>query len=106
MAGQGFFSDVAPIRYEGSQSANPLAFRRRDCGKPAPGKRMADLPRTAICYWRSFADPGLDPFGGDMATARLEPDVAFKTFDLLGFSVFALRDRDNAPKGDSKGGAA
>lgn len=106
MAGPGFFSDVAPIRYEGSRSANPLAFRRRDCSEPAPGRRMADLPRTAIGNWRSFADPGLDPFGGDMASARPETDVALERFDLLGFPAFALRDRGVALKGDSKGGAA
>ena len=111
MSGTGFFGDAAPIRYEGPQSANPLAFRYYDRDKLVLGKRMEDHLRAAICYWHSFAYGGLDQFGGetflrpwfggDMASARLKADVAFELFDILGFPFFTFHDRDIAPEGDT-----
>jgi xylose isomerase len=111
VSGTGFFGEVAPIRYEGPQSANPLAFRYYDRDKLVLGKRMEDHLRAAICYWHSFAYTGLDQFGGatflrpwsgdDMAGARLKADVAFEMFDILGFPFFTFHDRDIAPEGDT-----
>ncbi len=112
MSGTGFFGDVAPIRYEGPQSANPLAFRYYDRDKLILGKRMEDHLRAAICYWHSFVGAGGDMFGGgtfdrpwfandDMANAKLKADVAFEMFDILGFPFFTFHDRDIAPEGAS-----
>jgi xylose isomerase len=111
LSSTGFFGEVAPIRYEGPQSANPLAFRYYDRDKLVLGKRMEDHLRAAICYWHSFAYAGLDQFGGetflrpwfggDLASARLKADVAFEMFDILGFPFFTFHDRDIAPEGDS-----
>lgn len=112
MSGTGFFGDIAPIRYEGPQSANPLAFRHYDRDKLVLGKRMEDHLRAAICYWHSFVTTGLDMFGGatferpwfandDMANAKLKADVAFEMFDILGLPFFTFHDRDIAPEGAS-----
>jgi xylose isomerase len=111
VGGTGFFGAIAPIRYEGPKSANPLAFRSYDHDKLVLGKRMEDHLRAAICYWHSFAYTGLDQFGGatflrpwfgdDMASARLKADVAFEMFDILGFPFFTFHDRDIAPEGAS-----
>ena len=111
MGGTGFFGAIAPIRYEGPKSANPLAFRSYDHDKLVLGKRMEDHLRAAICYWHSFAYTGLDQFGGAtflrpwfgdaMASARLKADVAFEMFDILGFPFFTFHDRDIAPEGAS-----
>jgi len=111
VSGTGFFGDLAPIRYEGPQSADPLAFRYYDRDKLVLGERMEDHLRAAVCYWHSFAYAGLDQFGGetflrpwfggDMASARLKADVAFEMFDILGFPFFTFHDRDIAPEGDS-----
>ena len=112
MSGTGFFGDTAPIRYEGPQSANPLAYRHYDRDKLVLGKRMEDHLRAAVCYWHSFVASGLDMFGGatlarpwfaadDMAHARLKADVAFEMFDILGLPFFTFHDRDIAPEGAS-----
>ena len=57
----GFFGDQQPIRYEGPESRNPLAFRCYDPDRKVLGKRMEDHFRFAVCYWHSFAWPGTDP---------------------------------------------
>jgi xylose isomerase len=111
VSGTGFFGDLVPIRYEGSGSDNPLAYRYYDKDRRVLGKRMQDHLRASICYWHNFVGNGSDPFGGPtflrpwygdgMEHARLKADVAFEMFDLLGFPFFAFHDRDIAPEGAS-----
>ena len=105
----GFFGNQQPIRYEGRESRDPLAFRWYDPDALVLGKRMEDHLRFSAAYWHSFAWPGTDPFGGptfqrpwfrdDMDGARQKADVAFEMFDLLGVPFFAFHDRDIAPEG-------
>lgn len=105
----GFFGDIAPIRYEGPESANPLAYRFYDPGEVVLGKRLEDHLRFAVAYWHSFAWPGGDPFGGqtferpwfgdDMDKARLKADVAFEMFSLLGVPYYCFHDADVRPEG-------
>ena len=110
MSGTGFFGDVAPIRYEGPQSANPLAFRYYDRDKLVLGKRMEDHLRAADLLLAQFRrrrrrhvrrrDLHWPWFGNDdMANAKLKADVAFEMFDILGFPFFTFHDRDIAPEG-------
>lgn len=105
----GFFEGIAPVRFEGSESANPLAFRHYDAEEVVMGKRMADHLRFAVAYWHSFAWEGGDPFGGqtferpwhpqnDMGRAKLKADVAFEMFDLLGVPYFCWHDADLRPE--------
>lgn len=107
-----FFADIAPIRYEGPDSDNPLAFRHYDPDAVVMGKRMEDHLRFAVAYWHSFAWEGGDPFGGptflrpwfpqdDMARARLKADAAFEMFDILGQPFFCWHDADIRPEADS-----
>lgn len=105
----GFFGDIAPIRYEGPDSDNPLAFRHYNPDEIVAGKRMEDHLRFAIAYWHSFAWEGGDPFGGrtfarpwydgGMAAAKLKADVAFEMFDLLGAPYYCFHDADVRPEG-------
>ncbi len=105
----GFFDGIAPIRYEGPDSANPLAYRHYNPDEVVMGKRMEDHLRFAVAYWHSFAWEGQDPFGGqtfvrpwhpqdDMGRARLKADVAFEMFDLLGVPFFCWHDADIRPE--------
>ncbi len=104
-----FFGDLEPIRYEGPNSSNHLAYRWYDPDQMVLGKRMEDHLRFAICYWHNFCWPGTDPFGGEtferswfgdtMEGARHKADVAFEMFDLLGAPFFCFHDRDIAPEG-------
>ncbi|MGA2024165.1 MAG: xylose isomerase, partial [Steroidobacteraceae bacterium] len=96
------FSAVAPIRYEGPQSANPLAFHHYDRDRLVLGKRMEDHLRLAVCYWHSFCWPGSDVFGagtlqrpwlaGPMTQARAEEklDAAFDFFERLGVPYYCF----------------
>lgn len=105
-----FFGDIAPIRFEGPDSANPLAYRWYQPDRVVLGRRMEDHLRFAVCYWHGFCLTGSDPFGqatldrpwqvGDAMTgARLKADVAFDAFQLLGVPFFTFHDRDVAPEG-------
>lgn len=107
-----FFSGIAPIKYEGADSTNPLAFRHYNPDEVVMGKRMEDHLRFAIAYWHSFAWEGGDPFGGQtfvrpwhpqdqMATAKIKADAAFEMFDILGQPYFCWHDADIRPEGDS-----
>jgi xylose isomerase len=112
------FSAIAPIRFEGPQSANPLAFRYYDRDRLVLGKRMEDHLRLAVCYWHSFCWPGSDVFGagtlhrpwlaGPMTAARAEEklDAAFDFFERLGVPFFCFHDLDAMAEADTLRGHA
>ena len=105
----GFFGDIKPVKYEGPDSTNPLAYRFYNPDETVLGKRLEDHLRFAIAYWHSFAWPGGDPFGGQtfdrpwfnetMEAARLKADVAFEMFTLLGVPYYCFHDADVRPEG-------
>jgi xylose isomerase len=104
-----YFGAVAPVRFEGPDSRDPLAFRFYQPDRMVLGKRMEDHLRVAVAYWHSFCWPGGDPFGGQtferpwfgdtMEAARAKADAAFDLFDILGAPFFCFHDRDAAPEG-------
>ncbi len=106
-----YFDGIAPARFEGPASDNPLAFRHYDRDEIVLGKRLEDHLRFAVCYWHNFVWPGNDPFGGQtferpwfgdtMAAARAKADAAFEMFSILGAPFFCFHDRDAAPEGTS-----
>ena len=107
----GIFSEIEPIRYEGPESATPLAFRYYDKDRKVLGKRMEDQLRFAVCWWHSFGWTGSDPFGSatfgrpwmrssdPMEAARLKAESAFDFFEKLGVPFYTFHDRDIAPEG-------
>jgi xylose isomerase len=106
-----YFNHIAPIRFEGADSANDLAFKHYDRDRIVLGKRMEDHLRFAVCYWHNFVWTGLDPFGGatferpwfqggsPMELAKLKADAAFEFFAKLGAPYYCFHDRDVAPEG-------
>ena len=103
-----FFEGFSPIKYEGTDSTNPMAFRHYDPDEVVLGKRLEDHLRFAVAYWHSFAWEGGDPFGGptferpwhpqnSMENARLKADIAFDMFALLGQPYFCFHDADIRP---------
>ncbi|MFZ5675506.1 MAG: xylose isomerase [Pseudomonadota bacterium] len=108
-----FYSVNEPVKYEGPESRNPLAFRYYDPKRKLLGKSMAEHLRFAVCYWHTLCWPGLDPFGGEtflrpwhqagdqMDHARRKADVMFETLRLLGVPFFTFHDLDIAPEGSS-----
>ena len=109
---QSYFGSIAPIKYEGPQSENPLAFRYYDKNRMVLGKTMEAQLRAAVCYWHTFAWEGSDVFGqgtfqrpwhkpgGDpMQLAQEKLVAAFEFFEKLGIPYFTFHDRDVAPEG-------
>jgi len=108
-----FFTDVSePIKYEGPDSDNPLAFRWYDADRMVGDRTMAEHLRFAVAYWHSFAADGSDQFGvgtwdrpwlaGDsdpMAAARHKMAAAFEFFEKLGAPYFCFHDLDISPEG-------
>ncbi len=104
-----FFKGISPVKYEGADSTNPLAYRHYNKDEIVLGKRMEDHIRPGVAYWHTFAWEGGDPFGGrtfdrpwydkGMEGAKLKADVAFELFDLLDMPFFCFHDADIAPEG-------
>lgn len=59
-----WFEGIEPVRYEGPQSTNPMAFRHYDKDRVVLGKRMEEHLRPAVCFWHTFCWDGFDIFGG------------------------------------------
>lgn len=106
---RGFFEGIEDVRYEGENSANPLAFHHYNPDEIILGKRMEDHLRFAVAWWHSFAWEGGDPFGGptferpwhpqdDMGRARIKADIAFEMFRILGQPYFCWHDADIRPE--------
>jgi xylose isomerase len=109
-----YFPEIGkPIRYEGPDSGNPLAFKHYDARRKVGGKTMAQHLKFAVAYWHTFRGDGSDPFGGaslvrpwsvgrdpmDVAEKTLE--AAFEFFTKLGVRYYCFHDRDLAPEGAS-----
>ncbi|MBM3695470.1 MAG: xylose isomerase [Actinobacteria bacterium] len=108
-----FFADVpGRIPFGGPEAAADLAYRAYDPDRLVLGKRMEDHLRPAVCYWHSFASPGMDIFGqgtfdrpwidpgvDPMGAARQKMDAAFEFIAKLGVPFFCFHDTDMAPAG-------
>jgi len=58
-----YFKGIGQIRFEGTDSDNPLAYRWYDENRVIAGKTMKEHLRFAVSYWHSFNGNGADPFG-------------------------------------------
>jgi xylose isomerase len=110
-----FFDSVPePIRYEGPDSDNPLAFRWYQADRQVAGRSMADHLRLATSYWHSFNWDGFDIFGqgtldrpwlapsaDPMDAARDKAAAAFEFLEKLTIPFWCFHDRDIAPEGAS-----
>jgi xylose isomerase len=108
-----YFPEVSPIRYEGPDSQNPLAFRHYRADEIVDGKPMKEHLRFSVVWWHTFRGMGGDPFGPGCAVrpwedgadsiemAEKRVHVAFEFIDKLGAPFYAFHDRDVAPEGRS-----
>jgi len=107
------FESLATVRFEGSESENPLAYRWYDADLEVLGRRLEEHLRFAVAYWHSLAMNGGDPFGDptivrawmnrsdSIQAAKEKADAAFDLFRVLDLPFFTFHDRDIAPEGDS-----
>ncbi|HEY6816853.1 MAG TPA: xylose isomerase [Croceibacterium sp.] len=101
-----YFADIAPIRYEGPESDNELAYRWYDKDRVVAGKRMEDHLRFAVCMWHTFCWPGSDIFGAgtfgrpwheganNNAAAHAKREAAFDFFTRLDVPFYCFHDVD------------
>ena len=101
-----FFKGIPQIKYEGTGSDNPLAYRWYDENKLIAGKTMKEYLRFACAYWHSFCGSGADPFGEPthlfpwhakadvIERAKDKADAAFEFITKLGLPYYCFHDVD------------
>ncbi len=104
-----FFKGIGKIKYEGSKTDNPLAFRYYNPDEMVGSKTMAEQLRFAMSYWHTLCGDGTDMFGrgtvdksfggnNSMEIYRNKAYAAFELMDKLGIDFFCFHDRDIAPE--------
>lgn len=98
------------IKFEGTGSRNPLAFKHYNADEVIDGKTMKDHLRFAAPYWHVMRNVLGDPFGGGTAqmpwddgsdsvdNALKRVDVFFEFLDKIGIEFYCWHDRDIAPE--------
>lgn len=101
-----FFKDIPQIKFEGTATDNPLAYRWYDENKVVAGKTLKEHLRFAVAYWHSFVGSGADPFGEpthifpwDSKTDAVErakdkADAAFEFITKMGLPFYCFHDVD------------
>ncbi len=105
------FPDIQKIKFEGTQSRNPLAFHHYNESEVVEGKTMKDHFRFSVAYWHTFRGQGSDPFGPGTAIRPWESGddsvdnacnrarVGFEFMEKLCAPYYCFHDRDVAPEG-------
>lgn len=100
------FGDISPIKFEGPESENALAYRYYNKDQMVLGKRMEDHLRMAVCYWHTFCWDGFDIFGAgtfdrpwqnaanDRKAADAKMAAAFEFFTKLDLPYYCFHDVD------------
>jgi len=103
-----FFKSIPQVKFEGTESDNPFAFRWYDENRKIAGKTMKEHLRFACAYWHSFCGSGADPFGepthlfpwNDASTgsaldrAKDKMDVAFEFITKMSLPYYCFHDVD------------
>lgn len=105
-ASKTYFKNIPPIKFEGKETDNPLAFRWYDENKMVAGKAMKDHLRFACAYWHSFCGSGADPFGEPthlfpwneksdaIERAKDKMDAAFEFITKMNLPYYCFHDVD------------
>jgi len=106
MAKKEYFPGIGKIKFEATDSYNPLAYRYYDAGRVVLGKPMKEWLRFAMAWWHTLCAEGGDQFGGGtkkfpwndasdaMAAARQRADAGFEIMQKLGIEFFCFHDTD------------
>lgn len=108
-----YFTGIGPIRFEGRDTDNPLAFRWYNPDQVVGGKTMREHFKFAMAYWHTLCGTGADPFGPgtkqfpwDQAAdpiqrARDKMDAAFEFMTKMGLDYYCFHDVDLVEEGPS-----
>ncbi|KAK6233484.1 hypothetical protein QUC31_005890 [Theobroma cacao] len=106
-----FFPGIPKIKYEGTSSKNPLAYKWYNAEEEILGKKMKDWLRFSVAFWHTFRGTGADPFGAptkywpwedgtnSIAMAKRRMRANFEFINKLGVDRWCFHDRDIAPDG-------
>ena len=101
-----YFPTVGKIKYEGTSSYNPLAYRYYDAERVVLGKPMKEWLKFAMAWWHTLCAEGGDQFGGGtkkfpwneapdaMTAAKQRADAGFEVMQKLGIEYFCFHDTD------------
>ena len=107
-----YFPEVNKVKFEGSKSTNPFAFRHYNPEEVLMGKTMKEHLRFGIAYWHTMTQDGSDPFGQPtnirtwggatpLETAKNRVEAFFELLVKLDVEFFCFHDIDIAPEGNS-----
>ncbi len=106
MAKKEYFPNVSKIKFEGTESYNPMAFRYYDAERVVLGKPMKEWLKFAMAWWHTLCAEGGDQFGGAtkkfpwneapdaMTAAKQRADAGFEVMQKLGIEYFCFHDTD------------
>ncbi|GMN11414.1 xylose isomerase [Croceitalea sp. MTPC9] len=101
-----FFKGISEIKYEGSKSDNPLAYKFYNPEQLVAGKTMREHFKFAVAYWHTLCGTGGDPFGpgtksfpwatasNPIKAAEDKADAAFEFITKMGFDYYCFHDFD------------
>lgn len=101
-----YFPNIGKIKYEGTKSYNPLAYRYYDAERVVLGKPMKEWLKFAMAWWHTLCAEGGDQFGGGtkkfpwnegpdaMTVAKQKADAGFEIMQKLGIEYFCFHDTD------------
>ena len=101
-----YFPGIGKIKFEGTASKNPLAYRYYDAEKVILGKKMKDWLRFAMAWWHTLGAEGGDQFGGGtksfpwngdsdvLQAAKNKADAGFEIMQKLGIEYYCFHDID------------
>ena len=113
MANKEFFPSIGKIKFEGTSSYNPLAYRYYDAEKLVLGKPMKEWLKFAMAWWHTLCAEGGDQFGGGtkkfpwneganaIEIAKNKVDAGFEIMEKLGIEYFCFHDVDLVDEGSS-----
>lgn len=64
MARKEYFPGIEKIKFEGTESHNPMAYRYYDAERIVLGKPMKEWLKFAMAWWHTLCAEGGDQFGG------------------------------------------
>lgn len=105
-----YFPNVPEVKYEGTKTKNPYAFRYYDADRLVGGKPMKEHLKFSLSWWHTLCAGGGDPFGSEtmdrtyggltdpMEIAHAKVDAGFELMEKLGIEYFCFHDADVAPR--------
>ncbi len=108
-----YFAGIGKIKFDGTSSYNPLAYRYYDAEKLILGKPMKEWLKFAMAWWHTLCAEGGDQFGGGtkkfpwnvgetaVERAKNKVDAGFEIMEKLGVEYFCFHDVDLVEEGNS-----